>query len=227
MIDALRLIGYVISKIFWFIRYHGRENIPRKSSGSFLIAANHQTYADPVWIVLPMRRHLRFMAYDKAFEWRIVGPLIRYLGAFPVSMEVGGTLKAMKESLRALRDGAVLTVFPEGAREFADGEMFGFKTGAVRIALQAGVPILPVTISGGNRIWPQKQRYPRLFRRVEVTYHPLLHVAEDERLEIHENLDLWTAKLKEIISSRENTQLSFKAGAARAASDRRASSCTP
>ena len=227
VIDVLRLIGYVISKIFWFIRYHGRENIPCKSSGSFLIAANHQTYADPVWIVLPMRRRLRFMAYDKAFEWRIVGPLIRYLGAFPVSMEVGGTLKAMKESLRALRDGAVLTVFPEGAREFADGEMFGFKTGAVRIALQAGVPILPVTISGGNRIWPQKQRYPRLFRRVEVTYHPLLHVAEDERLEIHENLDLWTAKLKEIISSRENTQLVFKAGAAGAASGRRASSCTP
>lgn len=198
--DILRLVGYVISKTVWFIKYHGRENIPPAST-RFLIASNHQTYVDPVWIVLPMRRRLRFMAFDKAFEWRIIGPLITYLGSFPVSMEVGGTLKAMKEALRSLRDGAALTIFPEGGREFADGEMFTFKTGAVRIAIQAGVPILPVTISGGNRIWPQKQKYPRLFRRVEVTYHPLLHVAEDESIDMHENLDIWTAKLKEIISS--------------------------
>ena len=200
VVDALRLIAYVISKTFWFIRYNGRENIPVDAFGGFLIAANHQTYIDPVWICLPMRRRFRFMAFDKAFEWRFIGPLISYLGAFPVSMEVGGTLKAMKEALKALRDGAALTVFPEGAREFADGEMFPFKTGAVRIALQAGVPILPVTVRGGNRIWPQKQRYPRLFRRVEITYHPILHVTEDETLELHENLDYWTEKLKEIIT---------------------------
>ncbi len=203
--DALRLIAYLISKIFWFIRYHGRENIPDPSLGGFLIAANHQTYIDPVWIVIPMRRRLRFMAFDKAFEWRFIGPLISYLGAFPVSMEIGGTLKAMKHALSALRGGAALTVFPEGAREFADGDMFSFKTGAVLIALQAGVPILPVTISGGNGIWPQKQKYPRLFRRVEVTYHPLLRVAESEDIELHENLDKWTATLKEIISSVLNT----------------------
>ncbi len=206
VIDALRLIGYVISKTCWFIRYKGRENIPANSSGAFLIAANHQTYADPVWIVLPMRRRMRFMAFDGAFEWRVIGPLITYLGSFPVSLEVGGTIKAMKQALRSLRDGAALTIFPEGAREFADGEMFEFKTGAVRIALQAGVPILPVTIIGGNRIWPQKQKYPRLFRRVEIIYHPLLLVAADETLEPHENLDNWTAKLKEIISSGLRTE---------------------
>ncbi|MFM9903408.1 MAG: lysophospholipid acyltransferase family protein [Pyrinomonadaceae bacterium] len=199
--DGFRLIGYVISKTFWFIRFRGRENIPEASSGSFLIAANHQTYMDPVWIVLPMRRRLRFMAFDQAFGWPVIGPLIKYLGAFPVSMEVGGTLRAMKAALRALRNGAALTIFPEGAREFADGEMFEFKTGAVRIALQAGVPILPVTINGGNRIWPQKQKYPYLFRRAEIIYHPLLHLAEHNKLEPHENLEFWTQRLKEIIVS--------------------------
>lgn len=199
VVDFLRLLAYVISKSAWFIRYYGRENIPERSFGGFLIAANHQTYIDPVWICLPMRRRFRFMALDKAFEWRFIGPLIRYLGAFPVSMEIGGTLKAMKEALRTLRDGAALTVFPEGGREFADGDVFPFKTGVVRIALQAGVSILPVTISGGNRIWPQKQKYPRLFRRVEVTYHPLLRVVEDEDLDLHENLARLTALLRETI----------------------------
>lgn len=211
VIDSLRLIAWIISKTVWFIKFHGRKNIPPASSGGFLIAANHQTYIDPVWIVIPMRRRMRFMAFERAFEWRLIGPFITYLGAFPVSMEVGGTLKAIKKALRSLRDGAVLTVFPEGAREFAGGEMFEFKTGAVRLALQAGVPILPVTISGGNRIWPRGQRYPLLFRRVEVTYHPLLRVVEDPALEIHENIDQWTGKLREIISPDERTPSMAKA----------------
>ena len=200
VVDILRLIGYVISKIFWFVTYHGRENIPDNASGTFLIAANHQTYIDPVWICLPMRRRLRFMAFDRAFEWRIIGPLITYLGAFPVSMEARGTVRAIKEALRAVRGGAILTVFPEGAREFENGQMLPFKTGAVRIALQAGVPILPVTVSGGHRIWPQKQKYPRLFRRVVITYHPIIKLTVDDSLDIRENLEVWTEKLKETIT---------------------------
>jgi 1-acyl-sn-glycerol-3-phosphate acyltransferase len=198
--DLMRLVGYVISKSVWFIRYSGLENIPPKSIGGFVIASNHPTYIDPVWVCMPMRRKMRFMAFDKAFQWRFIGPLISYLGAFPVPLEVGGTLKAIKESLRSLRDGSVLAVFPEGAREFADGKFHPFKTGAVRIAHQAGVPILPVTIRGANRIWPQGQRYPSLFRRVEVIYHPVYYLAEPEPGN-REYLEQWTDELRAIIAS--------------------------
>ncbi len=200
----LRLTGYVISKFFWFIRYHGRENIPPKSVGGFIIAANHQTYIDPVWICLPMRRRLRFMAFDRAFEWSFIGPLIRYLGAFPVSLELG-SLTALKTGIRSLRDGAALMLFPEGAREFADGKSFPFKTGAVHMGIHAGVSILPVTVNGGHRIWPQKQKYPHLFRRVEITYHPMIHLIVDKTLDLRENLKLWTAKLEEIIDPSSET----------------------
>jgi len=201
VMDLLRLIGYVISKSVWFIRYTDRKNIPGKEVKSFLICANHQTYVDPVWVCLPMRRKLGFMAVEKAFEWRFIGPLIRYLGAFPVSQDTSGTLNAIRIALRELKQGSVLTVFPEGAREFADGKFFPFKTGAVRIAMQAGVPILPVTINGGNHIWPQTQRYPHLFRRVEIIYHPLMEIVEDPLLDKDANLDKWTEKLKETIAS--------------------------
>lgn len=209
VVDFLRLLGYAISKPLWFVRYVGRENIPGKDFGGFLIVANHQTYVDPVWICLPMRRKLRFIAFDQAFEWRVVGPLIRYLGAFPVSLDTGGTVKAMKEALRSLRDGAALIVFPEAARAFADGEMLPFKTGAVRIAMQTCVPILPVTISGGNRIWPQKQKYPRLFRRVEVTYHPPVRVVRNENTPLRDDLERWTAKIREIIASADTGRNQF------------------
>lgn len=196
-----RALAWLISKPLWFIQFRGRENIPPPDSGAFLIAANHQTFADPAWIAIPMNHDIRFMAWDEAFKWRFIGPLISYLGAFPVSLESGGTIKAMKEALRALRNGAALVVFPEAARELADGELLPFKTGVVRIALQANVPILPVTIIGGNRIWPRDQKFPRLFRRVTIIYHPLLHVTEDKSIDQHENLDRWTAKLKDIIKN--------------------------
>ncbi len=203
--DLLRFVAFVISKTFWFIRYKGIENIPPKSLGGFVISANHQTYIDPVWICLSMRRKMRFMAYDEAFNWRFLGALIAYLGAFPVSTEGRDAIKAVKEAIRSLRDGAVLTVFPEGAREFSDGEMFPFKTGAVQIAYQAGVPILPVTILGGNEIWPRGQKYPRLFRRVEVIYHPLLDLGSSVT-DKHAHLEIWTAELRAVIESACNTK---------------------
>lgn len=203
--DSLRLVGYVISKAAWFIRYSGRDNIPSRAEGGFIIASNHQTYIDPVWICLPMRRRLRFMAFQRAFEWRRLGPFIRYLGAFPSTTKGGATLPSIKEAVRALRSGAALTVFPEGGREFADGEFLPFKAGAVRIAMQAGVPILPVTIVGGNRIWPRMRKYPKLFRRVEVIYHPLIHPAEDPKLDRDQNLAKLTASLRKTILSAYRT----------------------
>ena len=194
VVSLLLLIALIISKTLWFVRFHGRENIPPSDFGSLLIAANHQTYIDPVWICIPMRRKFRFMAFDKAFEWRFIGSLISYLGAFPVKHPVDTSKRVIKESLRSLSEGASLVVFPEGAREFANGEMFEFKSGAMRLALKAGVSVLPVTIRGGNLIWPQGRKYPRLFRRVNVIYHPLF-VLNDAK-----DADEWTKELKKIIS---------------------------
>ena len=196
-----RALTWLISKPLWFIRFEGRENIPEPGTGAYLVAANHQTYMDPAWIGIPIKHDLRFMAWDEAFGWKVVGPLIRYLGAFPVSLDTGGSIKAMKEALRALRDGAALVVFPEGGREMADGEFLPFKNGVVRIAQQAKVPILPVTIRGGNRVWPRDQTYPHFFSRVTITYHPIMHVTEDDAVPQHEAMDRWTEELREIIDS--------------------------
>ena len=68
-------------------------------------------------------------------------------------------------------------IFPEGGRGNPDGSTKKFKAGAVRMALEAGVPILPVTIRGGERVWPSTHRLPRLGCQIEITYHPPIHVA--------------------------------------------------
>jgi len=169
---ALRAIGFTISKLCWFLGYRGLENIANLD-GSFVLVSNHSTYLDPVWVSIPLHRDLRFMAWDHAFEWPFVGKLIRYLGAFPVKTDRTASKGAIVESLRTLRTGGGLVIFPEGEREFADGEFLEFKPGALHIALNAGVPVLPVSISGGSRVWPQGKKYPSLFRRVVITYHPV------------------------------------------------------
>lgn len=199
-IDLARYFSLAASKLLWRIEYRNKQNIPRKSNQGLLIVANHQTYFDPFWICAPMKRKFRFMAWDKAFEWFFVGPLIRYLGAFPVDT-TRGTKTVLREALNSLKDGATLMIFPEAAREFADGKMLEFKPGAIRIAMEAGVPILPVTVRGGNRVWAQGMKFPH-FHKVEIFYHPVFEVQKpDEKADLREHLENLNTRLVKIIGS--------------------------
>ena len=101
---------------------------------------------------------------------------MRLLGAWPLQLE-GSDPAAIRRSLQWLRDGGAIVIFPEGGRGRPDGSMMRFKAGAIRIALEAGVPILPVTIRGANKVWPIGRRCPRM-GRVEITFHPLYHVKQ-------------------------------------------------
>ena len=202
VIDAARYISYAAGKLLWRIRYHDKHNIPKNLESGLLIVANHQTYFDPFWICAPIRRRYRFMAWDKAFDWFLVGWLIKYLGSFPVDTSRGTTKSVLRESLNTLRDGATLLIFPEGARSFPDGKLHEFKTGAVRIALEAGVPILPVTVKGANRVWSQTMKRPK-FRKVEIFYHPLYEIPPlPENTDLKKHLETVTAQLAAIIKSK-------------------------
>lgn len=193
-------MGGLLGKAAWRIRFRNRELIPPEDGRGLVIAANHQTYLDPYWICLPIYRPLRFMAWDRAFDWVLVGRMIRKLGAFPVNIE-RGAVSSMKESLRVLSEGSALVVFPEGSRSFGDGRLQKFKPGAARLALAAGVPVLPVTIRGGNKVWPRGAKLPRP-GRVEIIYHDVIETeqflkGESER---RRSMEL-TETLQRIISS--------------------------
>lgn len=198
-IESLRYFGIFISKIFWRIRFYGTENIPQNLEGGLLVVPNHQTYFDPFWVCIPIKRKYRFMAWDKVFEWFLVGDIIRYLGAFPVNLDRAGK-EAFKQAVKALREGATLMIFPEGEREFSDGKMLEFKSGAVKIAMLANVPILPVTIRGANKVWAQDMKFPR-FGKVEIFYHPVIEIPRDAAGK-RELIDELTDKLEEVIKSK-------------------------
>ena len=181
---SLKRIARTISKVLWRIEYVGLENIPPTSDSGYVVASNHQTYIDPVWIASPISQKTQFMAFDGAFGWFFIGRLIRYLGAFPVSQNAKSFAAAFRTALRALDDGAVLVIFPEGARQIESGDLLEMKEGAMRIAIARRSPVLPVTIVGGNRIWPQGWTMPRVFRSIQIVYHePFVPETDDAEIE--------------------------------------------
>ena len=144
--------------------------------GGVIIAANHQTYIDPFWLSVPIKRPTRYLAWSAAFRWPIVGSV--WCGLARGRWRSKAAIRVpIRRSLQWLRDGGAVVIFPEGGRSTATGSLERFKAGAVRLALEAQVPILPVTIKGGNRVWPRGWRFPRL-GKVVVTYHPLYHAEQ-------------------------------------------------
>jgi 1-acyl-sn-glycerol-3-phosphate acyltransferase len=166
----VRPVLYALFRIFWRLRLSGVENIPPHVNGGLIIAANHQTYIDPFWVSAPIKRPVRYLAWSEAFSWPVVGPLMSVLGAWPLQVE-GRDPSGIRRAIQYLREGGAVMIFPEGGRCEENGELAEFKCGAARMALEAGVPILPVTIRGGERVWPRGWRWPRL-GRVEIIYHP-------------------------------------------------------
>jgi 1-acyl-sn-glycerol-3-phosphate acyltransferase len=197
VLELLRPLVWVISRLFWKIEHIGVEHIPNE--GAVVIAANHQSYLDPFWLSLPVKRPVRYLAWSVALNWPIVGKALRFLGAWPLHVE-GSDPAAIRRTLQWLRDGGAIVIFPEGGRGKPDGSMVRFKGGATRIALDAEVPILPVTIRGGNRIWPSGRRLPGL-GRVQVIYHPLFEVNQRADEETRACARRETEALAEIIGS--------------------------
>lgn len=189
-------IGFA-SRILWRVELTGVENIP--PAGGLIIASNHQSYGDPAWLALPIKRPVRFLAWSEAFSWPVIGKAIQLVGAWPLQVE-GADPAAIRRSLNWLRDGGVVVIFPEGGRGRPDGSLVRMKGGAVRMALEAEVPILPVTIRGGNRVWPAGQRFPRT-GKVEIVYHPVIQVEQMPGEETRACARRETERLAQIIAS--------------------------
>ena len=197
-LELLRPVVGLLSRLLWRIRWRCPERIPL--SGGLIIAANHQTYIDPFWICCRVKRPVRFLAWDAAFTWPVVGLFLRWLGAWPLQLE-GTDPAPIRRSLQWISEGGAVVIFPEGGRGNPDGSTRKFKAGAVRMALEAGVPILPVTIRGGERVWPSSYRFPRFRRPVEIIYHPPIQVAPSNDEDTRGCARRETARLSEIIQS--------------------------
>ena len=139
----------------------GTEHIPR--TGPALLAVNHVSYLDFIFGGLaaqPSKRLVRFMAKKEIFDHGVGGPLMRSL--HHIEVDRGEGLASYEEGLRYLAMGEVVGIFPEAtiSRSF---EIKDLKTGAVRMAAQAGVPLIPVIVWGTQRMMTKD--HPKDFSR--------------------------------------------------------------
>ena len=128
----------------------GAENLPRE--GGVVLAINHTSYLDFALGGIPAERigrHVRFMAKDGIFKHRIGGPLMRGMKHIPVNREAGS--QSFRDAVGALKAGEIVGVFPEATMS-KSFEIKEFKNGAVRMAISAKSPIVPMIIYGGQRI---------------------------------------------------------------------------
>jgi 1-acyl-sn-glycerol-3-phosphate acyltransferase len=168
VLDVFRPAFHRACRAYFGLELRGVQHIP--ASGPVLITPNHQTYADPPLVSIPVQRPVYYMAWDRLFAVPLFGWFIRRLRAFPVDIE-GSDQRATREAVRLLRAGHALMIFPEGERT-STGEVGRFKLGAFRLAVSVGAPVLPVTITGGHAAWPPGRVLPRR-GRITITYHPL------------------------------------------------------
>ncbi|MFV8318897.1 lysophospholipid acyltransferase family protein [Mycobacterium sp. 23] len=161
------------------ITFMGEQNIP--AQGGAVVAINHTSYVDFLPAGLAMRRRhrrLRFMIKAEMQRVKIVNFLIKQNGAIPVDRSSGAD--AYVSAVHALQEGELVAVYPEAtiSRSF---ELKDFKTGAARMAIEAGVPIVPLIVWGAQRIWTKG--LPRQLGRkkvpVTVAVGPPLQAASD------------------------------------------------
>ena len=136
--------------------FKGVENLPRQ--GGAVICMNHVGYLDFALVgtaALPAKRYIRFMAKKEIFDHKIAGPLMR--GMHHISVDRSSGSSSFVASLRALRAGEIIGIFPEGtiSRSFEIDEL---KNGAVRLSMGAGVPIIPAAVWGSQRIITKKRK---------------------------------------------------------------------
>ena len=153
-------------------RAFGRSNLP--ASGGYVIAAGHVSNLDPWPLALDLwpQRFLRFMAKSELF-WFPLGPIIAACGAFKVHRGRADR-EAIETAVELARDGHVIAMFPEGTRRrkgLRKKHTAHAHSGAARIAIEAGVPLVPAGIKGTNGL--------RRLERWRVRYGTPVAVTED------------------------------------------------
>ncbi len=147
---VIRMCLVVFTAFGFRFDVRGQENVP--TTGGAVIASNHVSYFDFTYLglgALPQHRLVRFMAKASVFGHWFAGPFMRAMQHIPVDRKAGAA--AFDVAVKALKDGQVVGVFPEAtiSSSFTVKEL---KAGAARMAVQAGVPIIPAAVWGGHRI---------------------------------------------------------------------------
>lgn len=157
-----------ILRLLYRVRIDGREQLPER--GPVILAANHRSFMDSLFLPLVVRRRVTFVAKAEYFDNRKTAWFFRGVGQIPIRREGGSASeRSLASATEVLEAGGVFGIYPEGTRT-RDGCLHRGHTGAARLALRTGAPIVPVGMVGTDEINPIGKKLPRLFRPVTIKF---------------------------------------------------------
>ena len=156
----VRLFAVPIMRLAFRIEVHGAENIPKKRGPNYIVIANHLNWPDEFLLLLlfPIEPRLHFLAdptllVTRKFQWFVV----RHSGGYvPVVRSRHSDRRLYEHVDRCLEIGGAIAIFPEGQYGPAEGELVPFHRGFAHFAIKAGVPVVPVGLSGTKDVWFRK-----------------------------------------------------------------------
>jgi 1-acyl-sn-glycerol-3-phosphate acyltransferase len=179
-------LGKVLFSIYFFIFnkviVHGCENIP--NTGGFVLCSNHIHWLDPLLMGAYIKRNINFMAKAELFKSKFFAIILNGINAFPVKRG-SPDISAIKTSLKIIKNGHVLGIFPEGTRS-KDGNLKPAEPGVALIALKAQAPVIPMRIKGNYR--PGGKLLISIGKPIEFGEQNSKKLSMDEMIRISQNI---------------------------------------
>jgi 1-acyl-sn-glycerol-3-phosphate acyltransferase len=155
--NACKMPCRLITTLVFDLKSYGSHHVPER--GGALLISNHQSVLDPVLLGVHLRRQISFIAKSELFENPKFSWLIRNLNAFAVRRGQAD-VAAIKEALHRVKDGQVVTLFPEGTRS-KDGRLHPIQPGIAMLVRRVDAPVIPAVVDGAYRAWPKGAKLPR------------------------------------------------------------------
>ncbi len=165
---VIKILATPLMRLLWRVRVEGRANVPK--SGPVILAANHRSFLDSVFIPAVLFRRVTFVAKAEYFDSKKTAWFFRGVGQIPIRREGGSASeRALESAMEVLDGGGVFGIYPEGTRT-RDGLTHRGHTGVARLALRSGATIVPVGLIGTDAIQPVDTKMPRFFKKVVIRF---------------------------------------------------------
>src|SRR3954462_8110520 len=165
---VLKAVLTPLLRFFYRVRVEGAEHVPK--NGAVILASNHLSFSDSIFLPLILRRRVTFVAKAEYFEDPKTAWFFRAVGQIPVKRGGGpASARALDSAKEVLEKGGIFGIYPEGPRS-PDGRLYKGHTGVSRLALDTGAPVIAVAMIGTREAQPIGQVKPNFFMPITVRF---------------------------------------------------------
>ncbi len=166
---VIQAVLFITYKVLFRFSYLDAGQVPLPGDGrGVILAPNHASYLDPPLMGISLKRRVTYLAKDYLFKHGFVGWVLRSIGAYPIKSESASDFKSIRDLIRILKQGACVTVFPEGTRS-EDGQFRNPEGGVGFLAMKSGAWVVPVYIDGSYEAFPKGAKRFKC-KKIKVCY---------------------------------------------------------